>query len=213
MAELDIPIPPTLKGAVAKRKGEYRAGRTCAQEALAGLSDDRTLFEKEGIDWPVIGSDRAPIWPAGVTGTLTHTDICVLCVVGFSAQFSGIGVDLEIPARVQAAKGVAETIGHPEEYAKIAATPWQDIGGTLLFSAKEAMFKAIYPTVQRFVGFEEVRLRSVSGSVLTFDIQPQLCADLPDVASLTVSATRWQDQVLTFCARPIQKHDATATSR
>ena len=63
-AQADIPLPPSLSTAVAKRRSEYLAGRWCAREALAMLG-------MEGI--PALGPDRAPQWPAGSLGSITHS--------------------------------------------------------------------------------------------------------------------------------------------
>ena len=60
----DIPLPASLTSSVDKRKTEYLAGRWCAREALRILGFD-------GI--PGMGADRAPIWPGGTVGSITHS--------------------------------------------------------------------------------------------------------------------------------------------
>jgi 4'-phosphopantetheinyl transferase EntD len=54
-----------VAAAVFRRRQEYAAGRYCARRALSGL----------GIEGFILlnGPDRAPIWPTGVAGAITHT--------------------------------------------------------------------------------------------------------------------------------------------
>ena len=60
-----ILFPAQLGKAVSKRKAEYLAGRVCAKHVLATLSIDN--FELHS------GTDRAPIWPENIIGSITHT--------------------------------------------------------------------------------------------------------------------------------------------
>jgi hypothetical protein len=54
-----------IQAAVAKRRAEFAAGRVCARSALAEL----------GAPLAPLGvrPDRSPDWPAGLTGSITHT--------------------------------------------------------------------------------------------------------------------------------------------
>src|SRR3990167_7305399 len=49
---------------VAKRQPEYLAGRRCAREALRRVTGTAAV--------PAVGADRAPQWPAEVSGSITH---------------------------------------------------------------------------------------------------------------------------------------------
>src|SRR5690606_10927778 len=55
---------PAVPGA-SKRQCEYLAGRLCARHALHRLTGQ--------ADVPAVGEDRAPHWPAGVVGSITHS--------------------------------------------------------------------------------------------------------------------------------------------
>src|SRR5690606_3948746 len=65
-------IPPAR--GLAKRQSEFLAGRLCAREALACLTQQRSI--------PAVGEDGAPQWPAGVVGSITHGAGLALAVVG-----------------------------------------------------------------------------------------------------------------------------------
>ncbi|MDQ3204730.1 MAG: 4'-phosphopantetheinyl transferase, partial [Pseudomonadota bacterium] len=60
-----IEPPASIQRSVAKRQAEFLAGRVCARAALLAL---------EGLDFtPIIGEDRAPVWPAHISGSITHS--------------------------------------------------------------------------------------------------------------------------------------------
>src|SRR5690349_8745449 len=80
--------------AIEKRVLEFAAGRACARAAMKelGLGD---------VAIPA-GEDRAPVWPVGVVGSITHTDAYCLAVVADASRFASIGVDVEAAGRLKA---------------------------------------------------------------------------------------------------------------
>ncbi|SNR75085.1 4'-phosphopantetheinyl transferase family protein [Puniceibacterium sediminis] len=200
MSGLGIALPQVLERAVAKRQGEYRAGRTCARAAIDQVSP--TSFALDKTDWPIFGPDRAPVWPTGIIGSLTHSPARVICVAGPADRYDGLGIDIEPAVPPRDSLTLAPRIFCPEELALVEPTSWAEAGFTLIFSAKEAIYKAVYPTIRRFADFHEVRLAEVSGDDLQFELMPEMSSDLGQQKTLQVRATWWQGHVLTFCARP-----------
>ena len=105
------------------------------------------------------GPDRAPVWPPGLVGSITHsTDFCA-AVVARSDCFRTVGIDVErvdaIPAEL------AKEIIRPDEASECrsAARPDDADWPTLYFCLKEASYKAFYPTYRRIVGFHDMRVR------------------------------------------------------
>ena len=138
-----------VERAVDKRRYEYWSARHLARQALAVL----------GIEaGPLLNApDRSPIWPPGVIGSISHTTgWCGVAVAHQSAQRRGLGIDAERCGKMS--WGVAERVLTPRELARLPAAPHELDWATLLFSAKEAVYKCIYPSVRRFVGFLEVEL-------------------------------------------------------
>ncbi len=140
-----------LARAVEKRRREFVAGRTLARRALARLGIGDVAIP--------MGEDRAPLWPAGVVGTISHTaDRCGVAVARDTAVL-GIGLDLErlsdFPPRVIPA------VCRPEEIAWLESLPAAERPrfAALLFSAKEAVYKCQYPRTRRFLEFHDVELR------------------------------------------------------
>ena len=82
-----ISFPPELVHAVTKRKSEYFIGRYMASIGLKKMQVN-TLHVP-------IGKHREPIWPSGVTGSITHTKDMAICVLANRNQLDYLGIDLE----------------------------------------------------------------------------------------------------------------------
>lgn len=148
-----------VRGAVDKRRLEFTAGRTAARSALAQI----------GVaPGPIpCGPDRAPVWPAGVAASITHTAGIALAVAADGARIAGLGVDLE-PER-ELPPELARRIAAPSEIAALNA-PLR-LAALRLFSLKEAAFKAQYPISGRVIDFDAARF-GPDGLRLTVDAPP-----------------------------------------
>lgn len=162
--ELDhAPLHPqevqAVARAVPKRRGEYAAGRACARAALTALG------AAPGGEPVAIGRDAergAPVWPAGVVGSITHCDGYRAAAVARTADVLTLGIDAEPHGPLP--EGVLDAIvSTPDERAALAAlldrvpeVHWD----RLLFSAKETVYKAWYPyhRQDRMLGFQEAEL-------------------------------------------------------
>ena len=156
-----IAPPASIQRSVAKRQAEFLAGRLCAREALHQL--DERLYV------PAIGEDRAPIWPGDISGSITHSTGWAAAIVASRQQWRGLGLDTENMLSTDRATRLAGEILTADELAAMAAGPEEDIAlrVTLTFSIKEALFKALYPIVQKRFYFEDAQLLewSADGSV------------------------------------------------
>jgi 4'-phosphopantetheinyl transferase EntD len=136
--------------AVAKRAGEFAAGRLCARQALARL----------GVhDFPLrMGEDRRALWPDGIIGSITHTHGFYGVVAARQAQVRAIGIDAEIIGRV--GRHLWPKICTAAEIAWLEAldADAQARAGALVFSAKEAFYKCQYELTRAWVGFHDVEL-------------------------------------------------------
>jgi 4'-phosphopantetheinyl transferase EntD len=135
-----------IHGALEKRQREFRAGRHCAHSALAKLGLPKI---------PILRDEkRAPIWPPGYLGSISHCrDYCLAaCCVAGSIQ--GLGIDVEPLAPLK--PGLAGYIQSDSESAFMDAHP--QLPERLIFSAKESLFKCFYPLVKRYFGFHAVEL-------------------------------------------------------
>jgi 4'-phosphopantetheinyl transferase EntD len=94
---------------------------------------------------------RAPVWPAGIVGSISHDAGFAAAVVSRASELAGVGIDIE-PCG-QLAEGVARLVASPQELAAFERLPG---GVKLLFSIKEAVFKTVHPRDQQFLEFHDV---------------------------------------------------------
>ena len=140
-----IEPPASIQRSVAKRQAEFLAGRICARAALRQL-DGQTCV-------PTIGEDRAPVWPAHISGSITHSTGRAAAIVANKNHWRGLGMDLENLLDAERAERLAGEILTPAELLRMATLAHDDraLLVTLTFSVKESLFKALYPIVgQRF---------------------------------------------------------------
>ena len=114
---------------------------------------------KIGIAAPVLrGNFDEPIWPDGVIGSIAHSGEFAICVVSKSASILGIGVDIEC-AESNFDPRIAKRICTPSEIENLPQNEGDRLENLIkIFSAKEAYYKAIYPTLKKFLGFRDVEL-------------------------------------------------------
>ncbi len=152
-----------VDGASLERRAEFATGRHLARLALESLDPTRSRM-------PVLSDARgAPVWPAGVVGSITHCPGWAGAVVArsrgsrFGRGVTAIGLDAEPVAPLPT--GVVEVVASAEERetlarlgGELAGIPWE----TVLFSAKEATYKAWYPLTGVVVGHDAVHVELAS---------------------------------------------------
>jgi enterobactin synthetase component D len=141
---------------VAKRQTEFLAGRLCARQALQQLTGTPAV--------PAVGADRAPCWPAGVVGSISHGDGWAAALVATQADWRGLGLDIERLMSTERAARLQASILTPAELARLAEYPAAQQAWlvSLTFSLKESLFKALYPLVQQQFYFQDAELLSHS---------------------------------------------------
>jgi enterobactin synthetase component D len=147
-----VPAPPSIQRSVAKRQAEFLAGRVCARAALQQLG---------GVSFiPPIGEDRAPVWPAHVCGSITHSTGRAAAIVASKQHWRGLGMDLENLLSHERAERLSGEILTPAELQRMAAGSQDQLAllVTLTFSVKESLFKALYPIVQQRFYFEHAEV-------------------------------------------------------
>lgn len=151
----------------AKRRQEFALGRWCARQAL-------TPFGR-GQEPLLTGASRAPIWPEGFTGSITHCQEYCAAAVARTSDLIAIGIDAESWREMPL--DVAIHIAAGREYAVCGLEPSNARDLALIFSAKESIFKALYPLIGIFFDFlsTTIMVDSTSGS---FSIESSM---LPEI--------------------------------
>ena len=187
---LNISCPDSLAAAADKRRAEFLAGRAMAMQALTALNHPRA-------DLP-IGPTRAPIWPAGIAGSISHARGHCAAIVT-RAPNTDLGIDIEAIATGTALKAILKTALTPPEHALLDAHP--ETLATLIFSAKETLFKALHPTVQRHFGFDAARLIALpKNGTARLILTRSLHANHAEGAAFDVHFRIAPDHVLTWLA-------------
>ena len=127
------------------RRDAFVQGRLCARHCMGQLG----LPE---VPLPV-GEQRAPLWPPGVVGSISHCDGRALAAAARIEVAGGLGVDLELRAPLEPA--VLELVCTPVERDWLAQAESGD-AARLLFAAKESIYKCLWTRVRRFIDFQEV---------------------------------------------------------
>ena len=177
-----IRFPPQLAAAIAKRKSTYLAGRICAQRLFLHLG-----LATPAVDIP-IGADRCPVWPPGIIASISHTDSRAACIASTDPDMLGLGIDIEgLLTVAQAAEVVSQLIDASEEAILRSAFPSFECGLSVAFSAKESLFKALYPSVGHFFDFNAARIRRVRVSSVELEIVEALSERLKPGSRLHVA--------------------------
>ncbi|WP_270732591.1 4'-phosphopantetheinyl transferase family protein [Shimia sp. Alg240-R146] len=152
-----------IASAIPKRKREFAAGRRAARQALQSLDLPAVAIPK--------GTDRAPVFPTGIAGSITHNRGAALAIVAPQTRFRALGVDVEpqAPLKPELIKAICTS----EEAAMLAQLPEAErlLLARRLFSAKEAVFKAQFPITRQVFGFQAASITFNalrSGFVATF---------------------------------------------
>ncbi|MFD0858024.1 4'-phosphopantetheinyl transferase family protein [Roseovarius aquimarinus] len=134
-----------MRRAVPKRQREFAAGRAAARRALAQLG-------RAPCEIPQ-GPDRAPIWPEGIAGSISHIDTLCVAALARQGELRALGIDLEPAAPLDPV--LLPEICTLAERAWLACQPEPQRGllARLIFSAKECAYKCQYPLTGRLVGF------------------------------------------------------------
>jgi 4'-phosphopantetheinyl transferase EntD len=135
----------SFKRSVTQVRRQSGAARLVARELLAGFG----ILEAE---LPRSRSG-APVWPAGIVGSLSHDGEIAVAAVARAQIYAGIGIDVE------------PSLPLPPELVEMVATPAERrryspecVNSRVLFAAKEAIYKAQYPLDQAFLEFHDIEV-------------------------------------------------------
>ncbi|MFZ6049944.1 4'-phosphopantetheinyl transferase [Pseudomonas sp. CR3202] len=192
-----IPAPANIQRSVAKRQAEFLAGRLCARAALLALTGSPEV--------PALGEDRAPVWPAGITGSISHSHGLASALVARSEQWRGLGLDLEEPLAAKRALRLAGEILTKTELQRLdGLTPEQQAERiSLTFSLKESLFKALYPLVGKRFYFHDAQLLDCDGTRARLRLLIDLSEEWKAGSVLDGWYCHFQGRLLSLVAVPI----------
>ncbi|WP_244497072.1 4'-phosphopantetheinyl transferase family protein [Aureimonas sp. D3] len=124
----------------------------------------RTLLSArfgEGVEIPR-GPSGQPLWPDGVIGSLAHDETMAVAAVACVGAVHALGIDVE------------PSLPLPDELLDLVVMPNDHTGdlepsfaARLLFSAKEAVYKAAFPLDGRFLDYSDIAIDLPAGHATT----------------------------------------------
>lgn len=167
--EFGIPFPEQLNMAVARRKAEYLAARYAAKNILKSYNSDES---------PGTAADRSPVWPSKWRGSLSHSREYAMAVI--TPDESGLtpGIDIEFFAP-ETMQETAHLFASADEQKRLALSGMDYATALLIaFSAKESLYKALYPETGRFFDFDAARVCKIEPlhQCITLELTQTLCA-------------------------------------
>jgi|UniRef100_UPI0034D1A19E enterobactin synthetase component D len=183
-----LPHHVELSHAGRKRKADHLAGRIAAAYAL----NERTI--------PGIGPSGEPLWPDGMSGSITHSGTQAMAVVIRERQ-ALIGIDCEAILPENEAREIKDGIIDAQEEPVLSHSGYPfPLALTLVFSAKESLFKALFPRMQAYMGFDSARVTKLDDKTLTLALTRQL-AGFNEGAAFTLHWQLQDEQAITLLSR------------
>lgn len=135
-----------------------------------------------------------------VVGSTSHARKFAIAVAVPTSSYASIGIDIEPTMTLERAERVAHTIATESERRSYGCSPWRL---TLVFSAKESVFKCVHPIAKEWFDFDETNVvewdepeRRIAIALLR-DIGPfargtTLTARYAHVAGHVLTAVAWR---------------------
>jgi 4'-phosphopantetheinyl transferase EntD len=147
---------------------EIESMRNCTNavqdRAAAARLAARELLAQEGYpEWSMARKHGdAPDWPTDWTGSLSHSDDFAAAALVRRGAVESIGIDIEPaePLPIELRETVVVAGDHAGSYPP-------DIVDRIIFCAKEASYKAVYPIDRRFLNFNEMMVDLDTGFAMT----------------------------------------------
>jgi len=165
---LDHPLK--IAQARVERKNEYLCGRVLAQAVLN---------HHFGLDQPITSMhEHLPIWPTHVLGSISHSQNKL--IVALSTHAIYLGIDIEHWVTPEFAQESAHLVLTPSEFNlwKTRACEFFDFAlyVSLIFSVKESLYKAVYPTAKQYIDFLEASIVDINfeNQTLTLNFLPEI---------------------------------------
>jgi 4'-phosphopantetheinyl transferase EntD len=170
---------PAFAGSVLKVRRASGAARIVARNLLSRVGRTPSAICKS--------AGGMPVWPKGIVGSLAHDATMAVAAVAARDAFSSVGIDVE-PAEPLDPE-LLDIVATASERERMQDDPFR---GRLLFSIKEAIYKAVYPLDGVFLDHHDVEAdipagiaRIRNGRTVSF----RWCADTHIVALAFIAAS------------------------
>jgi len=189
-----IPFPEGIKLATLKRKAEYLATRYAAKIAL----------QKHGCNsLPFLGADRAPVWPIGWKGSISHSNESGIVLIAPTHSGINPGVDVEyIPPHSMAETADVFSSRLEQELIKASDIDYE-MALLIVFSAKESLYKSLYPVTRTFFDFDAVSVCYIDTQkkVILLTLNKTISTEYRKGKKITCHYIIFVKKIITFVAK------------
>jgi 4'-phosphopantetheinyl transferase EntD len=140
-----------VAGAVMSRRSEFAAGRWAARQALAAAGFPGAVIPS--------GADRAPIWPEGALGSISHSCGVAVAVAANKRKISALGVDIERSSALTEELWNQVMVSGELDRLRRLPGPFRCKCATAIFCIKEAFFKLQFSQTHTWIDFHEAEVR------------------------------------------------------
>ena len=164
-----------------EREAVSRAVERRQQEFFTGRKLSRGLLAAFGVvDFPLLSdADRLPIWPDGIIGSISHCGThCVAAIAKANDELRSLSVDVEPDEPLE--RDLWSVILVEKEMQWVESQSFESHGrlARLIFSAKEAVYKCVFPITRQPFEFRDLTLSvDFSANVFCASIQPSVHGD------------------------------------
>lgn len=132
-----------------KRQLEFRAGRIAAHIALKKLKDLPLALQSAPL---LRGSKGEVLWPEPFIGSISHSHEYAVAIVSTKTNFTALGIDIEYRKK-DINNSIYKRVLSEKELLSI-----KDENFLICFSAKEAIYKAVYSKTKISLGWQDITL-------------------------------------------------------
>ncbi|NUF14600.1 4'-phosphopantetheinyl transferase family protein [Acinetobacter lactucae] len=148
--------PLKIAQAHPKRQQEYLCGRVLAQAVLN---------HHFGLDQPITSMrEHLPIWPTHILGSISHSQNKLVVALSNNAIYLGIDIEHWVSSEfAQESAHLILTLSELDLW-KSKAAEFFDFARyvSLVFSVKESLYKAVYPTAKQYIDFLEASIVDIN---------------------------------------------------
>ncbi len=185
------PLEREALGSVAseKRKIDFSLGRAAAHRALSRFDIPAEI--------PILrGESREPLWPVGIVGSIAHASGYGVAAVAREGDYRGLGVDIQ-KIEERYTDHLISRFADSDEFEWVCSDASKRTERAVrLFSAKESVFKALYPIGRVWFAFDVAHL-SPCESEDRFHATVRLPSISKSAISLEVGVIQYENHIIT----------------
>lgn len=166
---LGIRVPLSIIKSVKKRQSEFVSGRYMAKKCLEIM--DVMEYQLE------IGSSREPLWPKSFLGSISHTSSRAMALVAKKEYYRYVGIDIENILDRQTADKIQDSVHSYHEKSLFTAHGISsEVATSIIFSAKESLFKSTFIYINEYFSCDFYRVVGVDAKncLLTIELHESL---------------------------------------